>query len=1063
MGIAELLVSTSTSIVARLTSGTIKSWFGSAETAAMIAEVRAEIAADRAVLDRAERADVTPAQLRLVVDRPPNGTVLMLCAKELVQYQKVVAEVRAYRKGIEDQLTAGAEMFVAGPQQADAQQADTEQADAEQADAQQADAQQADAQQADAQQADAQPADAQPADAQPADAQQADAQPADAQPAEPGRPEQQESEQADAEAAQQERTAPVQAQPGQAEPTARVSRFRGGGAERRARQALEEYRSSVDEQVREFLAQDPGWQDLQVQRKAAADQLRAALRRQLLEIVRRDLNHRVEVRERHARYRQRLVPDDAPGLRDEEGDPVETSATLELGRFLCGSRGSIGLAGPRGSGKSTLLRGTYEAWPRQGIRVLLPAPASYVPREFLVHLYVEICEHVLGHDQDGNRRPRSEPYARTRLAAPVGSVLTFVVLPAVAALVGVCLVLAYATTAHVSSRQAALGGVLLTVGLVPLVLRLIEKRALPAFGDRGSTEQRLLARGVLGWSQPRISGLLFAIGAGGVLLMLSAAGVAPDQLTTRRAAGAALLVAGLGTAAFRHRARPTYPAAGGGSPTAAVLESGARRLVLLMAIAAAQVVAVVAGAALLLTPPDVDDPDARLVAGALLTAAGAVALRAGLAVRPFLDRTRVPPATAEDDPVTKQARDGLRRLLYLRSELSGWTGAVKLGGGSWLPIGVDATASGSITEAEVPLGVPQIVKQIVDLLEQRGPALVAIDELDKIESAEKARDLLSELKPLFTAANAFFLVSMSEDAIANFERRGLPFRDVFDSAFDEVLPIPYLTFDNSITLINDRVLYVPPPFIALAYCLSGGLARDLIRTTRRMVNRGGDLEEVARDLVHGELRGKTAAVTSAIRSVLLEPESSAVLRALGRLDTCPPAGPRARPCLLDDDWLAVVDALGTQLQAAEGAAPTDVGDRRTLRRLGMELVGYHYYCRTLLELFVVTEDDALDRLVRAIEAQQGRVLDLLARARQDFTLSPYLVWERVTECRELLGLRPYATPPSLLASASTTPAAPELPAGPEPHTGPESPAGPEPRAVPEPPASRAEQAPAPVA
>ncbi|WP_189252336.1 P-loop NTPase fold protein [Lentzea flava] len=70
----------------------------------------------------------------------------------------------------------------------------------------------------------------------------------------------------------------------------------------------------------------------------------------------------------------------------------------ELVRSVNG--GSFALAGPRGVGKTNLLRafcaGTY-AVPDQpeDLTVLASAPVEYVPREFLLHLYAEICRAVI--------------------------------------------------------------------------------------------------------------------------------------------------------------------------------------------------------------------------------------------------------------------------------------------------------------------------------------------------------------------------------------------------------------------------------------------------------------------------------------------------------------------------------------------------------------------------------------------------------------------------------------------------------------------------------------------
>jgi hypothetical protein len=60
--------------------------------------------------------------------------------------------------------------------------------------------------------------------------------------------------------------------------------------------------------------------------------------------------------------------------------------------------GSIGISGPRGAGKSTVLNkfDTRDAaWKsEQDIRVTVAAPVDYDAREFIIHLFTELCTRV---------------------------------------------------------------------------------------------------------------------------------------------------------------------------------------------------------------------------------------------------------------------------------------------------------------------------------------------------------------------------------------------------------------------------------------------------------------------------------------------------------------------------------------------------------------------------------------------------------------------------------------------------------------------------------------------
>jgi hypothetical protein len=72
--------------------------------------------------------------------------------------------------------------------------------------------------------------------------------------------------------------------------------------------------------------------------------------------------------------------------------------------------GSIGISGPRGAGKSTVLNkfDTRDAaWKsEQDIRVTVAAPVDYDAREFIIHLFTELCTRVAAeaHPQDGIAR-----------------------------------------------------------------------------------------------------------------------------------------------------------------------------------------------------------------------------------------------------------------------------------------------------------------------------------------------------------------------------------------------------------------------------------------------------------------------------------------------------------------------------------------------------------------------------------------------------------------------------------------------------------------------------------
>ncbi len=152
----------------------------------------------------------------------------------------------------------------------------------------------------------------------------------------------------------------------------------------------------------------------------------------------------------------------ADGLR-ELVDPsldVDLDAQRELSRLLTELRsGSIGVAGFRGAGKTTLLQaaasGRLAAPGRSSaLGLSVSAPVSYDPREFLTHLFAQLCLTVLG-DRVLDRHYEEARDARRR--ASLGG------LGATLGLVGV-LFGAYAAVAGQRSATA-LSGFLIAAGV----------------------------------------------------------------------------------------------------------------------------------------------------------------------------------------------------------------------------------------------------------------------------------------------------------------------------------------------------------------------------------------------------------------------------------------------------------------------------------------------------------------------------------------------------------------------------------------------------------------------
>ncbi len=335
-----------------------------------------------------------------------------------------------------------------------------------------------------------------------------------------------------------------------------------------------------------------------------------------------------------------------------------------------------------------------------------------------------------------------------------------------------------------------------------------------------------------------------------------------------------------------------------------------------------------------------------------------------------------------------------------------------------------------------------MLRQFMELVARncKGRLIVGIDELDKLPSDEKARQFLNELKAIFGVRGCYYLISISEEAMASFDRRGLPFRDVFDSSFDDVVNVSYLSLLDAQRLLNRRVV-LPIPFTCLCYCLSGGLARDLIRAARNAVEaqpkRPNDpedgrvpigrrratrrknqedqdkrtplrIDEAANRLVGEEVRLKTAATVATLRAVELEPEVTEVARWCNRTQKCDPI---SHAVLLDQcRWCSD----GGSFRPGTSEDPEELlAARQMLFRLTRELCGFYYYAATVLEFFHEGLDE--QQVKDAVDPKVGdRSFDLLATSRQAFGINPGLAWEAVSAFRQAWGFVDLPFPTRLL-------------------------------------------------
>jgi hypothetical protein len=334
----------------------------------------------------------------------------------------------------------------------------------------------------------------------------------------------------------------------------------------------------------------------------------------------------------------------------------------------------------------------------------------------------------------------------------------------------------------------------------------------------------------------------------------------------------------------------------------------------------------------------------------------------------------------------------LRAVRYRESVGKGWSGEA---GPS---LGFRIGGKREVWSSEEPPTLPDLVARykrfVGDLARKERPVMIGIDELDKMP-AEDVPKILNDIKILFGVRHCYYLVSVSEDALSAFERRGMPIRDVFDSSFDDVLRVAPLDISQSRQLIQRRAVGLGEGAQLLCHCLSGGLPRELVRCARAVVGTTNDGK------VH--LDGITSALVT--RRIEMVERAAAIVAT----KAVPPNG--RQPILI---WLR---SLPPMSEAAALEARWDIGSVveevisgdlapqqvESQRSVVSELAVAAYHADAVRRFFTgLAEDD----FRRAVDSEHGRMpaLELLALAQQQMSVSLESAWTAVDRFRERVDL-----------------------------------------------------------
>jgi hypothetical protein len=330
----------------------------------------------------------------------------------------------------------------------------------------------------------------------------------------------------------------------------------------------------------------------------------------------------------------------------------------------------------------------------------------------------------------------------------------------------------------------------------------------------------------------------------------------------------------------------------------------------------------------------------------------------------------------------------LRQIRVLQTSTSGWSGKLAV------PFGADVSTAKSVQLAERPLTYPEVVESFRGLIshcvEILGEMVIAIDEVDKIASAQKAQAFINDIKGIFGVPGCLYLVSVSEDALVTFDRTGLGIRDAFDSAFDEIVVVEYLSLADSLELLRSRVIGISEPFGFLCHCLSGGLPRELIRAVRRITEhrtaaKPVSLATVCQELIRDEITVRENEFRILANRIDMQ-SGTAILEPFVHL--------ALDPCA--KDLLELTSSLIRR--RTPDAMPASLG------RLRIEAAMLVYHCATIQEVFTDELDEETMRRARDDPSFPGS-FDQLGRARNAIAQDPQLAGALIDEFRHAWRLR----------------------------------------------------------
>ena len=339
-------------------------------------------------------------------------------------------------------------------------------------------------------------------------------------------------------------------------------------------------------------------------------------------------------------------------------------------------------------------------------------------------------------------------------------------------------------------------------------------------------------------------------------------------------------------------------------------------------------------------------------------------------------------ARRESFNLVRGAEICLENIRYQLSFTAGWSGGVKLPD----PVNIiESSSEYSFSRTRNPLTLPEIVNNYRNFLYHvtlKYKTLIGIDELDKISSSEDAQRFLNEIKAIFGIRDCFYLLSVSDNALSNFERRGIALRDEFDTSFDDVVFLETPNIDYCIQVLQRRIIGFPLPFVYFCYVLSGGLPRDLIRIGREIFDivqqpdQPATLGFIASRIVVSSLHAKIRAIAISSVENVAEPVTSTMMNVIDKIDLTIPN---------IENWLAQSLELESYINESDRIQGEKLKAQITNRKLIEELSVYLLYSSTVYQYFSTMGQE---ESIKQPNAEVLSSLEQIAHAHQMITSSP---------------------------------------------------------------------------